>query len=398
MVFKRAIKGTIKRSYGDEDVVYTHNLPGEIIKAVHFNKKKELTQKDFFWKNKVGEKPLVKKSVFFESGFRLKEKYFDKNENLIKEISKPDPKLSVKKDGNKFLNVEFVFKDLAGKIIKKGNLRKEILDKINNPIIKEVEWEIQHGINLSNLDLINDELEMVSFLLKDETNLNSLYLGKNIQIDDFSSLKELKSLKELSLIENNISDISFLKDLETLEKLHLTGNQIEDISVLKNLKHMNYVSLSGNRIQDISALSELKRLRKLFLSQNKIQNLSPVKNLFGLDKLTLSSNGIMDVSYLKDLRNLEELDLRDNNINDISSIKKLKKLNKLFLNENNLIESEVKNTFENTRVFIELGKQKSKNADEKRLLEARGIISEMAKDIGKKSSSFFTSEKQSDRN
>jgi Leucine-rich repeat (LRR) protein len=120
-------------------------------------------------------------------------------------------------------------------------------------IIKEIENILQS--KLEKLDVLAHKSR--GYTLNSNGQLIGLKLSslkiENTQIERILPfLKELKSLTELVVVNNQISDISPLKELQSLTQLDLRHNQISDISPLKELKSLTQLDLRHNEISDIS--------------------------------------------------------------------------------------------------------------------------------------------------
>lgn len=78
----------------------------------------------------------------------------------------------------------------------------------------------------------------------------------------------------LWLGDNKITDISALKNMTKLKELDLINNQVSDITPLANLRNLESLNLGNNKnISDITPLTELTKLTKgkLNLSGTKIE-------------------------------------------------------------------------------------------------------------------------------
>lgn len=82
--------------------------------------------------------------------------------------------------------------------------------------------------------------------LKGLKSLEILSLQSNINITDFSIIKELINLQELDLSATGITDIKGIEQLKNLKKLDLSLTFIEDISMLYKLKNLKHLVLTGN--------------------------------------------------------------------------------------------------------------------------------------------------------
>ena len=82
--------------------------------------------------------------------------------------------------------------------------------------------------------------------------------------------RQLSSLTELLLVNNQISDIKPLASLTNLTSLTLISNQISDIKPLASLTNLTALSLTDNQISDIKPLASLTNLRGVNLNGNPI--------------------------------------------------------------------------------------------------------------------------------
>ena len=115
-------------------------------------------------------------------------------------------------------------------------------------------------------------------------------------------------LKELSLVNMNITDISFLNNPNfenSLQRLDLRNNQISDMSILKdfNLNEMEVMTLSSNQIADITSIPYLKNISSISLNDNNISDISALLDLPKLDTAFLGNNNITDFRIGEQLKN-----------------------------------------------------------------------------------------------
>jgi len=221
-----------------------------------------------------------------------------------------------------------------GKKLKKIS-EDEIKEEFNSYLILDY-YSINKNNEITGISIYKIYYKKFYDLIINLKKLKYLYLLDN-QIIDISALKDLTNLNNLNLFNNQIRDISALKDLTNLNNLNLSNNQIIDISALKDLTNLNNLSLSYNQIRDISALKDLTNLNNLGLSYNhEISDILALKDLTNLNTLDLSVNSVNNISVLKNLTNLDRLFLFNNLINDISALKELKKLTTLDLRYNSI--------------------------------------------------------------
>lgn len=136
---------------------------------------------------------------------------------------------------------------------------------------------------------------------------------KNVSLQPVS---ELQYLKNLSLLNNNISDISPLSKLTGLEKLALGWNDIQDISALKGMEKLVSLGLWDNNIKNISPVSELTLLRYLDIANNQVTSLDALSQLHNLQELWANGNQITSLSTLDPDGTLKILMISHNPLED----------------------------------------------------------------------------------
>ena len=124
-------------------------------------------------------------------------------------------------------------------------------ERYENPKLKReddyvIEW---HDKNLEKAIREQTRIETGNIKLSDLWKYKKLdFYNKGIK--SIEDLKNLKSLVEISLSDNEIEDISPLKDLYLLESLNLSNNYIENIEAIENMESLSHLVLHGNQITD----------------------------------------------------------------------------------------------------------------------------------------------------
>ncbi|MCX6580167.1 MAG: leucine-rich repeat domain-containing protein [Candidatus Aminicenantes bacterium] len=190
--------------------------------------------------------------------------------------------------------------------------------------------------SLTHLDLAMNNIEDISFLrgLKRIAHLN---LGWN-RIKNISPLADLVDLLSLDLRNNQLKDIEPLRSLHSIKHLDLQGNSISDISTLEELCEIIYLNISNNKIIDIASIRGLTRLNYLDAAGNQIDNISAINQLTGLVYLNLTKNQILEISPVRELTDLAVLNLGRNRISGIAPLEKLSKLTRLDLSLNRITD------------------------------------------------------------
>ena len=225
------------------------------------------------------------------------------------------------------------------------------------------------SIDLSVNSLVDEKVSLLAPLSKN-TGLTRLYLGHNYIKETTSiclSLKNNKSLTDLSLNNNKIDDIglkdllSCLVEIPTLQKLDISRNDytsIGDIFLLTNLVYLNIRYNNNNiwrkRSSDMICFSKMHRLTFLDITGNALKDsglkslMSSLNTLPNLKILKLGSNRISNkgvialTDYIKTMPSLLELDLSWNEIlwneieKNIFTILKSHGCNNLKISSNNM--------------------------------------------------------------
>lgn len=135
---------------------------------------------------------------------------------------------------------------------------------IPDPVVRHALAD--HLNKASNEEITIDELATVTGMfiwgeasdltgLEHCVNLTWLYVDWFAFISDLSPLSNLTNLRELHLLNQEITDISPLAELTNLTKLDLGRNQISDIGPLSGLTDLSTVVLDGNLITDLQPLA-----------------------------------------------------------------------------------------------------------------------------------------------
>ena len=222
-------------------------------------------------------------------------------------------------------------------------------------------------LKIKDANLLDEEyrtlLSMTGWVILDQAQGDiKVPEGKNLRLEvyrdvtDISVISELKpnDLASLSLSETNIVDEDFvhLKDLAGLLALNLSSMKLIDgsgLAHLTNLKSLKELSCFNSNITDpalehISKISSLERLT-LYLTQIDGSGLKHLKSLTSLDFLDLAQTAITDdsLAHLSEMTWLKELHLYDTNISDkgLAHLKHLRSLEVLMLGASRLDSSPI---------------------------------------------------------
>ena len=134
-----------------------------------------------------------------------------------------------------------------------------------------------------------------------------------VQIVNYESLSQLEHLEELSLNkvytkEFGSSDLTFLRDLPSLKKLTLEYYQLKDGLYMSDIPQVNEVVLWRCGMDDLDFINDMPNLTSLRLENCTIDNQHELKENHTLKRLELSENiSFNDIAWVKRLKALEYL-------------------------------------------------------------------------------------------
>ena len=145
--------------------------------------------------------------------------------------------------------------------------------------------------------------------LRNLRQLKSLSIRVN-QLSDISRHINLSQLESLNLRWSQDIDLRVLGRLSQLKSLNLWDNrEIQDITPLSRLTQLESLELGSNKISDVRPLANMTQLKVLGLRGNNIRDVTPLARLVNLEVLRLRDNPIQDASPLASLANLREIDI-----------------------------------------------------------------------------------------
>ena len=172
-----------------------------------------------------------------------------------------------------------------------------------------VSSEIDVKILLSNIDKIKNCTGLKSISISQVS-----WVEGNAQISSLNNINELSTLENLSINKISIgnNDFSQLKGLSNLKNLTITNTNLNDISFMSGLHELQTANLSNNQItRGIYSLSNLNKLESLNLSNNTIFDISSnngtnYNNLEVLSNINYAKNGSLKALYLEGNSNITD--------------------------------------------------------------------------------------------
>ncbi len=131
---------------------------------------------------------------------------------------------------------------------------------------------------------------------------------------------ENNELVALDLSKTTLNDYSFLKDMKTLSVLDLRGTSIRGLSVLRGLP-LTVLGCEDTGVSDLKPLAGMK-LEKLYLNNTKVEDLSPLSGM-PLKFLNLFGTAVEDLSPLSAMKTLQRLHIAESGVSDLTPIRNL---------------------------------------------------------------------------
>ena len=151
-----------------------------------------------------------------------------------------------------------------------------------------------------------------------------------IKLDGLEKVANKDKITDLNVTGNRLSNLpSTIKQLTSLQELDLSNNQFKQVNfgLLTDLKNLSRLLLFANQLTTLVPLPILPGLKNLGLSNNEITSIASdaFKNVPQIEIIQLDGNKLtqFDPALIKDLKNLKVLNLQGNPLN-AESIKVLK--------------------------------------------------------------------------
>ena len=238
--------------------------------------------------------------------------------------------LSVTDNKDDFVEVDGLSFDMK-KIIQRS-FAKKVTKYNGKDVINPDAFNNVHYLDLSNMDLTNEDLRYIVNFFPDLSELNL----SNNKITNVSVLDELYGLEYLDLSNNNVRDVSPLNNIGYLNTLILDGNS--GVSGYSELEpSLEYLSLNNCNITTLEDISNLE-LSALSVSNNNISTINGITDMYYAE---LNNNAIKDVSFLKG-KEINYLDLSNNNLTSTQGLDSVK-VEELLLNNNSIQELDLSN-------------------------------------------------------
>lgn len=107
----------------------------------------------------------------------------------------------------------------------------------------------------------------------------AMHRNMSFELTDLSGIIDLKNLKIVVVINQNISSIAGIANLENLESLFIFDNQITDINDIAGLVSLKEFYFQSNLVESLRPLENLHKLQTVYCTQNRISKLEGINSL-----------------------------------------------------------------------------------------------------------------------
>jgi serine/threonine protein kinase len=172
----------------------------------------------------------------------------------------------------------------------------------NNPF-----KDIRPLAELKRLDVLDIGGSNVSSIapLKDLP-IRELYMIET-KVEDYAPLQQLPELEKYAVRYLPPKGLKIVRELTSLKSLTIYNSGIEDLNVFEKLTNLQELDLNSNALYDLSGVQKLDKLRHIGLGQNRIKSLAPIAALSNLLSIDITDSDVSDISILMNLPNLRRV-------------------------------------------------------------------------------------------
>ena len=113
---------------------------------------------------------------------------------------------------------------------------------------------------------------------------------------------DLEKVRELYLVDDQLTDVKGLEKLTKLTALSLNHNQLTDVKGLEKLPQLKMLWLTANHLTDVKGLEKLTQLKCLYLNQNKLTDVKVLEKFTQLKFLILDGNPALTKVQIDELK------------------------------------------------------------------------------------------------
>lgn len=168
--------------------------------------------------------------------------------------------------------------------------------------------------------------------------LKSLMIMDGSKIEDYTPLKELKSLENMTIYHCDLDKLEELGKMESVRKLDILVTKSGQLSSLENFPNLQTLHIYGMSFEDLHSLKGPKDLTSLNMSTGELASFDGIEYFTGLEKLNFHELRIRDVSKIFELRNLKLIDIEGGYIENGKEFLKGIEENNIYTNDMSTLE------------------------------------------------------------
>ena len=168
---------------------------------------------------------------------------------------------------------------------------------------KYLRYEIDRvAAHLFYYQLRDDEEEYYTDRIKAAKEKDDLTLS-TIDLNKYSSYKDLKNITSAFFSYNWLNDFSFLLNYPKLEELDIYNNTIQDTSIITKLSNLGTLRLHNTGITNLDFLKDMDELIMLELDEYCLENIDAIYSMKNMDILNVnrSTAALIDEKKLKEI-------------------------------------------------------------------------------------------------
>ncbi len=139
------------------------------------------------------------------------------------------------------------------------------------------------------------------------TNIESLSLENDFDINSLEPLEKLNRLKELRINNTAVNNLSSLQSLQQLTHLQVTKSPVKSLAPIRNLTSIRYLDISNTPIESIEPITILTELDYLKFSGTEVKSVKALSYLIKLKHTEFDNTNVSSLSPIMDLYDLQTL-------------------------------------------------------------------------------------------
>lgn len=204
------------------------------------------------------------------------------------------------------IQISWSYKQYSDSIIKDRNFYRYLKKEYN--IKGSIEPDDVDSIYSLNIDCNRNisNLEGIQYFKE----LKDLMVMEGNKIEDYSALKELSNLEDMSIWRCNIDKIEEIGTMESLKCLDIVYPKGGKFDSLENFPNLHTLIIQGMDFQNLQGLQGSPKLKSLCIGDGKVISFDGIENFSELEKLKFYKLVAKDVSSIFKLKNVKLINVQ----------------------------------------------------------------------------------------